>query len=114
MQYCNYRISGEFEKSYHYEDSLYRKKTSLGLYLRRMAGSMNEWKGAEIRSLKVTDEDADVDLKVRVKVRLTMAGSRAPMGGLKDVERDTDITQKWKKIDGVWHHIFGSKEFLTD
>jgi hypothetical protein len=113
MTYCNHRINSEFEKSYQYEDTLYRKKVSLGMYTRRMSGGLEEWKTAEIKDLKIVDEDADVNLKLRVKVRLSMAGAKAAVR-MKDVERDTEITQKWKKIDGVWQHIFGSKESLAD
>jgi hypothetical protein len=113
MEYCNYRVNAEFEKSYPIEDPLYRKKMGLGAYLRKMAGGINEWKSAEVKGLKIMGEDAEVELKVKIMTRFSLSGAKAGVR-LKDVERDTDISHKWKKIGGVWHHIFGGKEILAD
>ena len=98
MAYFNYRINKEFDKTYEYEDPLYRKTVSLTRYIQKQGH--RQVKAARIEKLSIEGDKAAVVMTLRVKVRLVSQVGMAAQ----DIEHDTQVTQTWIKSDGQWYH----------
>lgn len=96
--YWDYKIKGEFEKSYEYESPLYRKKVDLVNYIRSFGTGTAKWTGVKITGMAIQGDLAQVHLKIRVKL-----GQRVVHG--KEVELWTAISEPWMKQGGVWYHV---------
>jgi hypothetical protein len=105
MAYYNYRVNQEYDKSYEYEDPLYRKTVKLTQYTQRLAVSKAQWKAANVEELKIEDGKADITLRLRVKVLLLNQVAMAA----KNIEHDTSVKEAWIKVDGQWYHAFKAK-----
>ena len=91
--YYNYRVNQEFDKSYEFEDPLYRKTVKLSQYVQKLAVSPAEWKAAKVEGLRIEDGKAEIALRLKVKVRLVNQIAMAA----KDIEHDTSAEEVWIK-----------------
>lgn len=96
MAYWNHKVKQEFDKSYEYEDPLFKKKVNPVNYMKGFNIGKAEWFGAKIRGLKIENESAIVDLNIKLRITTGVSGN---------LEHDTFATEKWVKVDGVWYHI---------
>jgi hypothetical protein len=96
--YWDYKIKGDLEKSYGYEDPLYRKSVNLVGYISSINSSAAKWRAAEIETIKKTGDMADINLKLRVEIILPQIDSR------RKLQLNVQTTDKWVKVDGVWYH----------
>lgn len=96
MAYWNYKIREEFEKSYEYEEPLYRKTRSLVKYVKGINTAMLKWKSVEIQNVSIEEAQADVDLKMRTAI--TIPGTRT------SGEQDMTTKDRWVKVDDAWYH----------
>jgi hypothetical protein len=98
MAYFNFKIKKEFDKSYEYEDPLYRKTISLSRYIKNQGH--RQVKAARIENLSIEGDKASVVMTLRVKVRLVSEVGMAAQ----DIEHDAQTPQTWIKSDGQWYH----------
>lgn len=96
MAYWNHKVKQEFEKSYEYEDPLFRKKMTIVKYIKGFNTARAGWSGASIEGLKIEGDSAIVDMKVRVKIVASSSGN---------IEQDVALKEKWVKVDGLWYHV---------
>ena len=57
MAYWNHKINGEFDKSYPYEDGLYRKRVNMVNYIRSFKTAKANWTGASIDDIKIEGDE---------------------------------------------------------
>jgi hypothetical protein len=98
MAYWNYKIKEEFDKSYGYEEPSYRKSVSLINYIGSINSAALKWRSAEIKAISKKADTADVEMNLRVELILPQ------IEHLRTVEMNTQLTDKWVKIEGVWYH----------
>jgi len=98
MAYFNFKIKKEFDKTYEYEDPLYRKTISLSKYIQKQG--QRQVKAATIEKLSIEGDKASVVMALRVKVRLVSEVGMA----VQDIEHDAKTPQTWIKSDGQWYH----------
>jgi hypothetical protein len=96
MAYWNYKVNEEFDRSYDYEDPLYRKMVNRVKYIQGIHTSRAKWTGVEIENLKIEGESAIVDMKVKMKIVVTPS---------KNIEPDALLNEKWVKVSGTWYHV---------
>ena len=94
--YWDYKVKEEFDKSYNYEDPLFRKKMSMTKYIKSINTNLVKWMGADIESLRLENDSADVDIKLKIRV---MADPRHY------ADKDVNLKEKWIRVDEVWYHI---------
>lgn len=95
MAYWNYKINGEFDKSYEFEDPFYRETVSMVSYIKSFSGAV-KWRGLEITGMKIDGEVADIGLNLRLDVAIPQFNA----GTI-----NSAITEKWVNVEGKWHHI---------
>ena len=95
VKYWDHKVKEEFDKSYDYEDPLFRKKVSMIKYIQSINTSVIKWVGADIENLRREDDVAYVDMKLKIRV---MADP------LHYAEKDVYLKEKWISVDGVWYH----------
>jgi hypothetical protein len=98
MAYWNYKIKGEFDKSYGYEDPFYRKSTNLVGYMGNISSAALKWRSAEIEKIDEKGDAATVDLKLGVEVILPQIDRR------RSIQMNAPLADKWVKVEGVWYH----------
>ncbi len=96
MAYWQHKVRQEFDKSYGYEDPLFRKKISIVNYIKGFNTARAGWSGASIEGLKIEGDSAIVDMKVRVKITVSSSGN---------IEQDVALKERWVKVDGLWYHV---------
>ncbi|MGD1076280.1 MAG: hypothetical protein ABR903_09450 [Thermodesulfovibrionales bacterium] len=96
MAYWNHKTKEEFDKSYGYEDPLFRKRVSMVQYIKSFNTERAVWTDAATENLKMEGESAIVDMKVKVKIFVTPS---------KNIEQDVLFKEKWVKVDGMWYHV---------
>jgi hypothetical protein len=94
--YWGYKIRGEFDKSYEFEDPLYRKNVSMVTYIRSFPAGASTWVGARVEALKVEGDTASVDMKVKLRVRAGLP---------EDILPEVALKEKWLKSNGAWYHV---------
>lgn len=100
--FWNYRKKLELDKCYYYEYPLLRKKISLVQYIKSFNTELIQWKDFDIINITFFDSNtAEVKLNVIVQVKMPM---------VKKFDDETEITEKWVKVDGTWYHV--SKRYL--
>jgi hypothetical protein len=93
----NYRKKLELDKCYYYEYPLLRKKISLVQYIKSFNTELIQWKEFDIRDITIFDRNtAEVKLNIIVLVKMPM---------VKRFEDETEVTEKWIKVDGTWYHV---------
>ena len=95
MKYWDHKIKEEFDKSYNYEDPLFRKNVSMIKYIQSINTNLIKWVGADIENLRRENDIAYVDMKLKIRV---MANP------LQYVDKDVYLKEKWISVDGVWYH----------
>lgn len=95
MTYWELNVRGEFDKSYEYEDPLFRKTVSMVDYIRGHNRIVQVRKAA-VKSVTFEDGAAMVELKTTIELRVP---------GAKPLITDTDRKEKWEMFDGIWYHI---------
>ena len=95
VKYWDHKVKEEFDKSYEYEDPIFRKKVSMIKYIQSINTSVVKWVGADIENISREDDVANVDMKLKIRV---MANP------LRYVEKDVYLKEKWISVDGVWYH----------
>jgi hypothetical protein len=96
MAYWNYKIEQKFDKSYEYEDPLFRKEVDMVNYIRSFHVGRFAWAGASIEQIHTEGDVATVDMKMTIKVMLSHS---------KNLESQSFVKEKWVKVDGNWYHI---------
>jgi hypothetical protein len=99
MAYWNYRVKQELDKTYEFEDPIYRKSHSIVSYIKKFGVDPIKLKEVKINGLQMEDGVARIDLRTRVELRAP--GSRKPLAA------DADRNDRWGKIDGIWYHVIG-------
>jgi hypothetical protein len=96
-EFWNYRKKLELDKCYYYEYPLLRKKISLVQYIKSFNTELIQWKEFDIRDITIFDRNtAEVKLNIIVLVKMPM---------VKRFEDETEVTEKWIKVDGTWYHV---------
>jgi hypothetical protein len=95
VRYWNHKVNEEFDKSYTYEDPIYRKKISMTKYIQTINTSIVKWMGADIEKIRLEDDVAYVDIKLKIRVM-------ANPSQYKDVY--VPEKEKWIWVDGVWYN----------
>jgi hypothetical protein len=95
--YMDHRIKGEFDKSYAYEDPLYRKKVNEAYYLNLMANGPFKWLAAEIKEISVQGDRAIIQIALRGQPRLRGFIKKNAL-----IENQVELT--WIKSEGVWYN----------
>lgn len=99
MLYWDYKIKGEYDKMYAFEDPFTRKKIVLQKYLQLYNNPMIEFRGYEISGIgPIKEAAAEVDVKARMWIKIP---------GTKALEYDTGLTEQWFQEAGEWYHIHG-------
>jgi hypothetical protein len=100
MAFWNHKINKEFDKSYEYEDPLFRKKISMMNYISSFhaESAKAKWLEASIESIKLEDDIAKVDMKLKLRLFATASQAKA-------VEHEVPIREKWVRVDGNWFHV---------
>jgi hypothetical protein len=98
MAYMAHRIKGEFDKSYTYEDPLYRKKVNEASYLVRMANGPFKWEEADIKEISVQGDQAIIQVNIRGQLRLRGFGSK----NKSQIENQVELT--WIRSEGIWYN----------
>jgi hypothetical protein len=106
MAYWNYRVKQELDKSYEFEDPIYKKGHSLVSYIKRFGVDPVRLKEVKISGLQMEDAAARIDLKMRVEVRAP--GARAPL------KTEADRSDRWGKIEGMWYHVIDEHSARSD
>ncbi len=96
MAYWEFKIRQAFDKSYDFEDPLFRKKMTLVNYIKGFNTARAGWSGASIEGLKIEGDSAIVDMKVKVRIFASPS---------KPIEQDVALKEKWVKVDGLWYHV---------
>lgn len=96
MAYWSYKVNQEFDKSYEYEAPFFRNTTSLVKYIRSFKSGRLEWKGAEVKSLKIDGSSAIIDLKISIRLDL---------GSSSKIEHEVPLKEKWVRVDGTWYNV---------
>jgi len=96
IAYWNHKIRQEFDKTYEFEDPLFRKKINIVNYIKGFNTARAGWTGASVEGLKIEEDSAIVDMKVRVKITVSSSGN---------IEQDVQLQEKWVKVDGLWYHV---------
>ncbi|MBI5640428.1 MAG: hypothetical protein HZA17_08385 [Nitrospirae bacterium] len=105
MSYWNHKISREFDKAYSYEDPVFRKKSSLTIYLKQYDNPAMTYTRFEVQDIKLNDAE-HAEVKIKTDVRLKVPGAKA-------FEHDTELTELWVRVDGEWYHVPKGKKSLT-
>ncbi len=101
-EFWEHRIKLELDKCYSYEYPLLRKKTNIVDYIKSFNTGFAVWKGYIIKDIKFIDEEnADVNMDIKSSVKIP---------GTKQFEQDSDVTERWIKLEGTWYHV--PKRFL--
>lgn len=96
-EFWNYRKKLELDKCYYYEYPLLRKKISLVQYIKSFNTELIKWKDFDIKDITFFDSNtAEVTLNIIVLVKMPM---------VKTFEDETEITEKWVKVESTWYHI---------
>ena len=95
VSYWDYRIKGDLDKSYGYEDPLYRKAVTLVQYIRR-SNDIIDVKAVKVGKVALENDTAQVDLDMQVEVH-------AP--GARPLKTQIQRKEKWGKVDGIWYHV---------
>ena len=96
MEYWNYKINQDFDKSYAYEHPLYRKQMKMVNYIGSFNTEVVKWTAAKIEDIRMDGPSAEVGLKITVKVSLP---------GVRTGEDDSRVKEEWRKVDNVWYHV---------
>lgn len=96
MAYWNYKIKQEFDKSYEYEDPLFRKQVNMINYIKSFNTAKAGWSKAQIERIDMVGDNATVDMKIEIKIAVSSS---------KNLEHEGFIKEKWVKVDGIWYHI---------
>lgn len=106
MAYWNHRVKQEFDKSYEFEDPIYKKGNSLVYYIKRFGLDPVRLKEVKIKGVQMEDAEARIDLTTRIEVRAP--GAPAP------ITVNADRNDRWGRIEGMWYHIIGGHSAQSD
>jgi hypothetical protein len=98
MAYIDSRMKGEFEKSYGYEDPLFRKKVSEENYIYTMTRGAFKWVGADIKEIAIEGEKG----VVRIVLRGQPLIKGLSINNKTLIESTIPLT--WIKSEGVWYN----------
>lgn len=96
-QYWSYRVKGDLEKAYAFEDPETIEDTSLTDYVKSFGGGI-KWLAAEVDSATIAGDKAQV--LVRMRYRWQFAKDQ-PQDGMVSI-----ASEYWRNVDGVWYHRF--------
>jgi len=96
VTYWGYKVKEEFDKSYAFEDPLFRKKITMVNYIRSFNTARAKWVGAEVEDIKIAGDIAEVAMKIKLSITVSSA---------RDLIQEAPINEKWVKVDGLWYHI---------
>jgi hypothetical protein len=96
MEYWNHKVNEEFDKSYEYEDPLFRKTYTMVNYIRSFGAGRAKWVGARIQGITMEGDTAKVSLMIKLKLVVSSSGSVSP---------ESMFEEKWTKVDGIWYHV---------
>ena len=97
MAYITHRIKGEFDKSYGYEDPLYRKKINEATYINFMNTGVFKWVGANIKEISIEGEKAVVQIDLQGWARIKGISNEKNL-----VEQTMQLN--WVKAEGTWYN----------
>lgn len=96
QEYWNYKIKGEWEKSYLYESPEFREKVSIAAYINQNRRSIVKWEGFDVLEIWISGEEGHV--KVDRKYRYIIPQTQK--GAFEKVAEET-----WIKKDGQWYRL---------
>ena len=95
VTYWDYKVKEEFDKSYAYEEPLYKKNVNPSTYIMELRKKRLKWLGASIEDILIEGELARVKMQLKVKIPFPP----------KDFVQEVSLDEKWVKVDGVWYHL---------
>lgn len=99
MAYWNHRMKEELDKSYDFEDPIYKKKFSLVSYIKSFGTNPVNIQDVSIRGIRRNDSTAEVDLDM--SIGLKARGMSQPL------KSATTRKDRWGKVEGNWYHVIG-------
>ena len=99
QEYWNYRMKGEWDKTYVYETPEYREKATLASYTNENRRSPMRIEGFDITELWVSGDEGNVTLKVRYRWSVPNF-QKAPF--------EKENRERWVKKDRQWYHLGGA------
>lgn len=104
-EYWNVRLNQAYDKSYEFEDPLFRKGHSINDYVKQFFAGTLKYERVDIEDIKFYNADvAIVRMKALVKISLPIVKGNS--------EKEMTMEEKWVKFEGVWLHDFYNKGFL--
>lgn len=97
-EYWGYKIAGNLEKAYAYEDPDSLAGTSISDYVKAIGGAV-KWLDAKVQSARIAGDNA----KVLVNIRYYWTFSKGE--GAEDGVTSQAV-EFWRLRDGVWYHRF--------
>ncbi len=97
MAYWNFRIEGEYDKSYEYENPFFRKTVNLVDYIQH-SGKAVKTKSVKIEGMKIEGDNAGVELMTTIQVSV-------PDPAISRAVFPQKFTDRWVKADDVWYHV---------
>lgn len=97
-EYWGYKIAGNLEKAYAYEDPDSLAGTSITDYVKAIGGAV-KWLDAKVQSVRIAGDNA----KVLVNIRYYWTFSKGE--GAEDGVTSQAV-EFWRLRDGVWYHRF--------
>lgn len=97
-EYWQYKIAGDLEKAYLFEDPESLAGTTVTDYVRAIGGAV-KWLGAEVQSVTVAGDVAKVVVSIRYYWTF-VKGEAAEQGVT------SQAVEFWRLRDGVWFHRF--------
>ena len=94
QEYWNYRIKGDWAKSYLYESPEFREAMKPELYINQNQRSIVKWEGFDILELWTGGEEGYVKLNTK---------SRYLIPRFQEHVFDRVVEEKWVKKDGQWY-----------
>jgi len=96
QEYWNYRIKGEWAKSYLYESPEFREAMRVEVYINQNQRSIMKWEGFDI--LEVWTSRAEGRVKLNTKYRYLIP--RTTKAAFERV-----VEEQWVKKDGQWYRL---------
>jgi hypothetical protein len=96
--YIVYRTNGEFDKSYLFEDPLYRKMIGEGSYINLMSKGIFKWMKADLLDITMDGDTAIVRVNLQGQPKLPGISMR----NITPVEQMIEL--KWIRIEGQWYN----------
>jgi len=98
QEYWNYRMKGEWDKTYAYEAPEYREKVTLASYKNQNGRSPMKIESFDITELWASGDEGNVTLKIK---------HRWSVPNFQKAAFEQENRERWVKKDRQWYHLGG-------